>query len=50
MSKVDLLVIICKWTPIDIYSDLEIGAHLLGQSKSLRSSSAGELKGVSPDD
>ena len=50
MSKVDLSVIIWKWTPVDIYSDIEIGAHLSGRSESLSCSRVGKLKGINPDD
>jgi len=50
MSKVDLPVIIWKWTPVDTCSDLEIDAHIPGRSENLSCSRAGKLKGISPND
>jgi len=50
VNKADFLVIIWKWTSINIWSDLEIGAHLLGWSGSLSYNRTGRPNDVSPDD
>ena len=50
MNKTNLQVIIWKLTPVDVCSDLEIGAHLRARSESLSYSPMGKLKDISPDD